>query len=41
MRNIEWSKAEGPTDYEKDRNQTIYEAQGNRNPFIDFQLWVE
>jgi deoxyribonuclease-1 len=38
---IAWSKAEEPSDYEKHRNQTIYEVQGNRNPFIDFPDWVE
>lgn len=38
---ITWSKAEKPSDYEKHRNQTIYEVQGNRNPFIDFPDWVE
>ena len=38
---IEWSKAEMPSDYEKHRNETIFEVQGNRNPFIDFPDWVE
>lgn len=37
---IEWSNTEQPTDYEKHRNETIYEVQGNRNPFIDFPDWV-
>lgn len=38
---IAWSKAEAPTDYEQHRNQTIFEVQGNRNPFIDFPDWVD
>jgi len=38
---IAWSNADPPGDYEKHRNQTIYEVQGNRNPFIDFPSWVD
>jgi endonuclease I/V8-like Glu-specific endopeptidase len=38
---IAWSNSEEPSDYEKHRNQTIYEIQGNRNPFIDFPDWVD
>ncbi|MEO0899455.1 MAG: endonuclease [Bacteroidota bacterium] len=38
---ISWAKAEEPNDYEKHRNQTIFEVQGNRNPFIDFPEWVD
>lgn len=37
----EWSAAELPSDYEIHRNQTIFEVQGNRNPFIDYPEWVE
>lgn len=33
---IDWHKQFPADDYEKHRNQAIYEIQGNRNPFIDF-----
>ncbi|MEK3937472.1 endonuclease [Sporosarcina sp. FSL W7-1349] len=33
---IRWHAQFPATDYEKHRNQAIYEIQGNRNPFIDF-----
>lgn len=35
-----WAIAEVPTDYERHRNQAIFEVQGNRNPFIDHPDWV-
>jgi len=38
---IDWSNATPPTNYELHRNEAIYEAQGNRNPFIDFPEWVD
>ncbi|MFS0576472.1 endonuclease [Sporosarcina sp. 179-K 3D1 HS] len=33
---IQWHELFPADDYEKHRNQAIYEIQGNRNPFIDF-----
>lgn len=33
---IRWHEQYPASDYEKHRNQAIYEIQGNRNPFIDF-----
>nr|WP_256522288.1 endonuclease [Halobacillus sp. A5] len=33
---IKWHEKEPPDDYERHRNQAIYEIQGNRNPWIDF-----
>lgn len=33
---INWSEAEPVSPYEQHRNQAIFEAQGNRNPLIDF-----
>ena len=38
---IEWSKQYPVTDYERHRNDTIQDVQGNRNPFIDFPELVE
>jgi endonuclease G, mitochondrial len=35
-----WATAEAPDDYERHRNQAIFEVQGNRNPFIDHPDWV-
>ncbi|MEU9015849.1 endonuclease [Streptomyces sp. NPDC048479] len=38
----EWSKQDPPDDFEKKRNQTIFEKfQHNRNPFIDHPEWVQ
>ena len=37
---IEWSNQKKPNRYELHRNESIYELQGNRNPFIDFPEWV-
>ncbi|MEV6399425.1 endonuclease [Streptomyces sp. NPDC051907] len=37
----EWSKQDPPDDFEKKRNQTIFDQfQHNRNPFIDHPEWV-
>jgi endonuclease I len=36
-----WSNDEGPGPYERRRNESIFEVQGNRNPFIDFPDWVD
>lgn len=38
---IAWHKAEPVGQYEKHRNQAIFEMQGNRNPLIDFPEWAE
>ena len=32
---ISWNKADPVSDFEAQRNNVIYSAQGNRNPFID------
>ncbi|MEU4130557.1 endonuclease I family protein [Streptomyces wuyuanensis] len=38
----QWSKQDPPDDFEKKRNQTIFEKfQHNRNPFIDHPEWVD
>ena len=36
-----WHEGDPVSEYEKHRNQAIFEAQGNRNPFIDHEDWVE
>lgn len=33
---LEWDQEDPVSDYEIQRNETIYQIQGNRNPFIDF-----
>lgn len=33
---VSWHQQDPVTDYEQHRNAAIFEAQGNRNPFIDF-----
>lgn len=38
---LSWHKAESPSEYERHRNQAIFEKQGNRNPFIDHPEWAE
>ncbi|RXQ94982.1 ribonuclease [Ancylomarina salipaludis] len=38
---IEWNKQDPVDDFEKKRNQTIFEIQGNRNPFIDHPEFVD
>jgi predicted extracellular nuclease/endonuclease I len=37
---IEWHNADPIDAFEQKRNDTIYEYQGNRNPFIDHPEWV-
>jgi endonuclease G, mitochondrial len=37
---LAWHEQEPVTLWEKHRNATIYEAQGDRNPFIDHPEWV-
>ncbi len=38
---VEWHVSFPVTDLERQRNDTLYEYQGNRNPFIDHPEWVE
>lgn len=38
---IEWHKLDPVDSFEKKRNQTIFEIQGNRNPFIDHPEFVD
>ncbi|MGB9364737.1 MAG: endonuclease [Xanthobacteraceae bacterium] len=38
---VGWSKATPPSTYERHRNRTIFQRQGNRNPLIDFPEWAE
>lgn len=35
-----WHEGDPVSDYERHRNQAIFEVQGNRNPFIDHPEWV-
>lgn len=37
---IEWHNKYGPTDFERRRNDRVFELQGNRNPFIDEPGWA-
>lgn len=38
---IEWSENDTVSQKEMDRNNFIYQIQGNRNPYIDHPEWVE
>lgn len=38
---MEWARRDAVTDEEAQRNQTVYEIQGNRNPFVDFPNMME
>lgn len=38
---LKWHKQYPVTDYERHRNETIQDVQGNRNPFIDFPELAE
>jgi len=38
---LEWHKQDPVDAFEKNRNQTIFEIQGNRNPFIDHPEFVD
>lgn len=37
---LAWSAADPVDEFERDRNDSIYEFQGNRNPFIDHPEWI-
>jgi endonuclease G, mitochondrial len=38
---LAWHQGQGVDDYERHRNQAIFELQGNRNPLIDHPPWSE
>ncbi len=38
---LEWNSEDPVSDWERTRNDSIYAIQGNRNPFIDNQDWVD
>lgn len=38
---LAWHRGDPVSTYERHRNQAIFEAQGNRNPFIDHPDWVD
>lgn len=38
---LEWHEEYPVTDYERHRNESIQDLQGNRNPFIDFPELAE
>lgn len=38
---LQWHVSDPPDNWERRRNDRIYAAQGNRNPFIDFPQWVD
>ena len=38
---VQWSKSHPPDVYERHRNRTIFQRQGNRNPLVDFPQWVD
>ena len=38
---LEWHQQDPPDDFEKRRNDVIYDWQGNRNPFIDYPNFVD
>ncbi|MDJ0838369.1 MAG: endonuclease [Acidobacteriota bacterium] len=37
---LQWHAEDPVDDLERRRNETVYEHQGNRNPFIDFPRWA-
>jgi endonuclease I len=38
---LAWNRQSPPGEYERHRNQAIFEIQGNRNPLIDHPEWAE
>lgn len=37
---LKWHNQQPPTDFERRRNDRIFELRGNRNPFIDVPVWA-
>jgi endonuclease I len=37
----QWHQADPVTEVDRARNQAVYEAQGNRNPFVDRPEFVQ
>ena len=38
---LEWNKTYPPTDFERRRNERVFESQRNRNPFIDYPEFAD
>ncbi|MFT5154181.1 MAG: endonuclease I, partial [Planctomycetota bacterium] len=38
---LQWHADDPVDDWERDRNDTVYAFQGNRNPFVDHPEWVD
>lgn len=38
---LQWNEQDPVSEWERQRNEKIYQIQGNRNPFIDYPEWVE
>ncbi len=38
---LKWNEQDPVSEWEKQRNEKIFNIQGNRNPFIDHPEWVE
>ena len=38
---LDWHESDPVSQKETDRNDAVYDIQGNRNPLIDFPAWVE
>ena len=38
---LEWNRLDPPSEWEKVRNERVYNEQGNRNPFIDYPQLAE
>lgn len=37
---LEWHEADPVNDWERRRNDRVFEIQGNQNPFVDREEWV-
>lgn len=38
---VKWHKIDPPSDFERNRNDSVFAIQNNRNPYIDYPNWVE